>query len=244
MVNNLSGKIAIVTGGAQGIGRAIALEFSAQGASVVVADVKDEAGQATAAECGGLFVHTDVTRVDDVENAVALTVKEFGGLTSVVNDAGIAKFLDFFDIDDEYWDTVNAVNLRGSFFFMRVGARHMRDNGGGSFVNISSMAAKGYRHTSSVAYAASKAGVLGLTRSSAMQLATYNIRVNAICPGIVLTPINSQWLAENPVRIEEIPLGRPCHPEDIANLAAFLASDAANTITGQSWNVDGGLVID
>ena len=240
----LDGKVAIVTGGGQGIGRSIALTMARRGAKVVVVDVKDEGGIATAEECGGIFVHTDVALLHDVETAVSRTIDAYGTIDVLVNNAAITKFVDFFEIDDELWDRTQIVNLRGMFFFMRAAAHHMRDRGGGSIVNISSMAAKGYRYTSSAAYAASKGGVLGLTRAAAMQLAKHSIRVNAICPGIVITPLNEQWLADNPSRVEEIPLGRPCYPHHIAAVAAFLASDAAEVITGQSWNVDGGLTID
>lgn len=241
---DLTGHITIVTGGSQGIGAAIAATFAERGARVVIADVKEEQGRAVASEIGAEYVATDVSVVQDVERAVAYVTQTYGGLNSVVNNAGITKFVDFFDIDDEHWDRVQDVNARSQFFFLRAGARHMRDHGGGAFVNISSMAAKGYRHTSSAAYAASKGAVLGLTRAAAMQLSKYNIRVNAICPGIVITPLNAQWLADNPSRVQEIPLGVPCQPRDIAGLAAFLASEQAAVITGQSWNVDGGLVID
>lgn len=244
MSTELEGKVAIVTGGAQGIGRSIALTLAEQGARVAVVDIKDEGGAATAAECGGIYVHADVAARADVEDAVGKTIDGFGALNILVNNAGITKFVDFFDIDADLWDTTQAVNLRSMFFFMHAAATHMRDHGGGAIVNISSMAAKGYRHTSSAAYAASKGGVLGLTRAASMQLAKYSIRVNAICPGIVITPLNEKWLADNPSRIAEIPLGRPCYARDIAVAAAFLGSDAADTITGQSLNVDGGLTID
>jgi NAD(P)-dependent dehydrogenase (short-subunit alcohol dehydrogenase family) len=244
MNDTMRGKTVIVTGGSQGIGKAIAETMSEQGAAVVVVDIKEDQGREVAEAIGADFVPADVAKAGDVEHAVAHTIAAHGGLDCIVNNAGITKFIDFFEIDDDHWDRMQEVNLRSMFFFMRAGARHMRGNGGGSIVNISSMAAKGYRHTSSAAYAASKGGVLGLTRAGAMQLAKYGIRVNAICPGIVTTPLNAQWLADNPGRIADIPLGVPSHPSDIAAAAAFLASDQAKTITGQSLNVDGGLTID
>ncbi|GEK79152.1 SDR family NAD(P)-dependent oxidoreductase [Agrococcus baldri] len=244
MHHELAGKTVIVTGGAQGIGHAIAELMAQEGARVVVADVKEDQGRAVSAAIGADFVRTDVSDVDDVERLVAHAISEHGGLDVVVNNAGITKFVDFFEIEDEHWDRVQAVNVRSMFFLMRAGARHMKDHGGGAFVNISSMAAKGYRHTSSAAYASSKGGVLGLTRAGAMQLARYGIRVNAICPGIVLSPLNEQWVAEHPEYIGEIPLGIPSLPADIAAAAVFLASDRSRTITAQSLNVDGGLTID
>ncbi len=244
MTAELEGHVTIVTGAAQGIGRAIAETMASRGARVIVADVQREAGEEVAEAIGATFIATDISSVADVENTVAQTIAAHGRIDSVINNAGITKFVDFFEIEDDHWDRIQQVNLRGAFFFMRAAGRHMREQVGGAFVNISSMAAKGYKHTSSAAYAASKGGVIGLTRAGAMQLAKYRIRVNAVCPGIVITPLNAKWLEENPSRIDEIPLGLPCQPVDIAEAAAFLASDRARTITGQSLNVDGGIVID
>jgi 3-oxoacyl-[acyl-carrier protein] reductase len=238
---DLAGRSALVTGGARGIGRSIALTLAQRGARVAVVDTDADLGTSTATQCGGTFIRADVREQSDVAEAVARTLEDFGGLQILVNNAGIARFADFFEVDAELWETILAVNLRGTFLFMSEAALHMRDHGGGSIINIASVSAKGYRHASSVAYAASKAGVLGLTRTAAMQLARYGIRVNAICPGIVQTDLNRGWLADHPDRITEIPLGRACEPEDIAALAAFLSSDAAATTTGQAWNVDGGL---
>jgi len=241
---HLTGHVTIVTGAAQGIGAAIAATFAARGARVVIADINEDEGKAVAKEIGAEFFTTDASNVRDVEAVVDHVTRTYGRLHSIVNNAGITKFVDFFEIDDDHWNRVQDINARSQFFFIRAGARYMRDNGGGAFVNISSIAAKGYRQTSSAAYAASKGAVLGLTRAAAMQLAKYSIRVNAICPGIIITPLNAKWLADNPSRVQEIPLSVPCHPRDIGALAAFLASDQAAVITGQSWNVDGGLTID
>jgi len=242
--STMGGKIVLITGGAQGIGRAIALGMAEAGAHVVVADRDTHLGSEVAAKCGGTFVATDVARRADVDGAVAEAVSQFGALHCLVNNAGVTAFVDFFSIDEDHWDRIHAVNVKGMYFAMRAAALHMRENGGGSIVNIASIAGKGYRHTSSVAYAASKGGVIGLTRAAAMQLAVYGIRVNAICPGIVRTALNADWLSDHPERVDEIPLGLPCEPDDIASLAVYLASEAARRVTGQSWNVDGGLVLD
>jgi NAD(P)-dependent dehydrogenase (short-subunit alcohol dehydrogenase family) len=244
MSSGLNGKQVIVTGGAQGIGRAIAEAMISQGARVSIVDLQAERGSEVAAELGADFYEADVSNVDQVEAVVAAVIARHQRLDSIVNNAGITKFVDFFEIEDDHWDRIQQVNLRSMFFFMRAGARYMKDHGGGSIVNISSMAAKGYRHTSSAAYAATKGGVLGLTRAGAMQLAKHRIRVNAVCPGIVLTPLNAQWLADHPEYVDEIPVGYPCQPGDIAEAVAFLASDRAHAITAQSLNVDGGLSVD
>lgn len=242
---DLSSQVAIVTGAGQGIGAAIAHELAANGATVVVADLESSPGAEVAAACGGSFVATDVADEEQVRRCVESTGRQFGRIDTLVNNAGITRFVDgFFDIDAEHWDAIHAVDARGVFLCMRAAAPHLRNGGGGSIVNISSIAAKGYRHTSSAAYAAAKGAVISLTRSAAMQLGRHGIRVNAICPGITLTSLNATWLEQNPSYLAEVPLGIPTRPEHIAAMVAFLASPAGALITGQSINIDGGLTID
>lgn len=241
----LAGKTAIVTGAGRGIGRGIAEALASCGANVVVVDRDAVAAESVSKAIAGRWKVADVKNADDVSSAVEFARDTFGRIDVVVNNAGITKFVDLFDVSNEFWDEVIDVNLRSMFYFTREAAAVMRqDKVAGSIVNIASIAAKGYRHTSSVAYAASKGGVIGLTRSSAMQLAQYGIRVNAVCPGITLTEMAADWLDKHPERIDEIPLRRPNSTEQIGDAVAFLASDAAGTITAQSWNVDGGLTID
>jgi NAD(P)-dependent dehydrogenase (short-subunit alcohol dehydrogenase family) len=171
-----------------------------------------------------------------------------------VNNAGVTKSLGFFDVTEDDWDRINSVNNRGLFFLMQAAARSMRDAGtGGRIINIASIAGKGYRGTSNVAYAGTKGSVIAMTRISAQQLARFGINVNAICPGVTRTALFDQVIDELVERlggtrdeaearaVRSIPLRRANDPEDIAALAVYLASEAARNVTGQSWNVDGGL---
>jgi NAD(P)-dependent dehydrogenase (short-subunit alcohol dehydrogenase family) len=244
----LAGRVAIVTGGAEGIGVAIARAFVRAGAQVVIADCNMEAGTQAAAENGAAFLPVDVADATQSTQVVKETVARFGRLDILVNNAGLARHIDFFDLGVEDWDRINAVNARGTFFFLQAAARVMIAQGGGSVVNISSCAGKGYRTTSSVAYAASKGAIITMTRTCAARLATGNVRVNAICPGPTMTPMLIRMRENMPDAfaqiVADVPLGRASEPEDIANLALFLASDLASTVTGQSWNVDGGLLND
>ena len=247
----LEGKAAIVSGAASGIGEAIARELSAQGASVLVADIDARAGAAVADAVGGVFACVDVTDKAEVDEAAAVALASFGRIDALVNSAGVTRFIEFFEITEEDWNWINNTNARGTFFFLQAAAAAMKDTGGGSVVNIASIAAKGYRHTSSVAYAASKGAIVALTRAAAIQLAPHSIRVNCICPGITVTPLLDKWLAPSEesrsrwaAMLKEVPLGLPNQPSHIATLAAYLVSDLSETITGQSWNVDGGLTVD
>ncbi|MFD9663569.1 glucose 1-dehydrogenase [Rhodococcus sp. NPDC059968] len=264
----LTGRVAIVTGGGAGIGYAIAARLAAEGARVVIAERDEQYGKSAAAALGVEFTKTDVRHRDSIDEAISFTLSRFGQLDILVNNAGVTRFLDFLDITEGDWDLIQAVNARGVFFFMQAAARVMAEKGqGGAIINIASIAGKGYGSTSSAAYAASKAAVIALTRIGAVQLASDGIRVNAICPGITVThnllgdesgnetdvtPVSKAWSGaetdEGRARfralVQTIPLGRPSRPEDMGSLAAFLASDESASITGQSLNVDGGLVFD
>lgn len=248
MADILNGRVAIVSGAGAGIGLAIARSFAGAGANVVVAEFDQETGEAAAKEVGGVLLRTDVSDPAQIAETVDAVLARFGRLDILVNNAGIARYLDLFDITVADWDAIEAVNARGTFFFLQAAARVMVAQGSGSIVNISSIAGKGYRRTSSVAYAAAKGAVVTMTRTTAARLGPHNVRVNCICPGVTLTPMVERWRQANPEGarevIDDIPLARPNQVEDVANLALFLASDLANTITGQSWNVDGGLVND
>jgi NAD(P)-dependent dehydrogenase (short-subunit alcohol dehydrogenase family) len=247
----LLAKTAIVTGGAAGIGSAIARAMAEAGARVVIADVDDESGKRLANEIGAVYSHTDVSDTSQIASTVASTVQEFGSLDILVNNAGITRHVDLLDVTEDYWDRIHAVNSRGLFFFLQAAAAEMKKQGGGAIVNISSISALGYKLTSSVAYASSKGSVISITRTAAIQLAKYNIRVNAICPGVTLTSILDDWRASSQAAeatyqrmLGEIPLGRPILPEHIAALAVFLASPGAETLTAQTISVDGGLIPD
>ena len=201
-------------------------------------------------------MRTDLAQVSEIEELVNKTVAEFGQIDILVNNAGVTKSLGFFDVTESDWDWMYSVNARGVFFCMQRAAREMAKRKSGKIINIASIAGKGFRGTSNIAYAGTKGAVIAMTRIGASQLARFNINVNAICPGVTRTHMFEYSMAEmtqkRGLSEEEaikrldstIPLGRSNNPEDIANMAAFLASSEADNITGQSFNVDGGLVWD
>lgn len=256
----LDGRIALITGVAAGMGTGIATAFAEAGATVTGVDIDEPAGRAVMEGLGrpdASFVPCDVARVGEGEGVVRHVVDTHGRLDVLVNNAGVTKSLGFFDVTEADWDRINSVNNRGLFFLMQAAARAMRDRGeGGRIINIASIAGKGYRGTSNVAYAGTKGSVIAMTRISAAQLARYGINVNAICPGVTRTALFDQVIDELVDRlggtreeaearaVRSIPLRRANEPADIAALAVYLASDAARNVTGQSWNVDGGLVWD
>jgi NAD(P)-dependent dehydrogenase (short-subunit alcohol dehydrogenase family) len=257
----LKDKIAIVTGAGTGMGKAIALRYAREGAHVVLAEIDAASGQQTAAEVSahdrrGLFVKTDMSKLDDINAMVAKTMETFGQIDILMNNAGVTKRLDFFEVTEADWDWIHSVNAKGLFFCMQAVAREMAKRNYGKIINTASIAGKGFRGTSNIAYAGSKGAVIAMTRIGASQLAKYNINVNAICPGATRTSmydrIMKQILEREGITEEQaaarmdatIPLRRSNTPDDIANMAAFLASEEARNITGQSFNVDGGLMWD
>ena len=237
----LAGKVAIVTGGAGGIGLAMVRRFVAEGARVVVADTDDTAGRAAAAELGDdvAFVATDVSRAEEVQAAVDLAVDRFGGLHVMCNNAGIGGSLrPFLDDDLADFERVMAVNVLGVMVGTQRAARHMAEHGGGAVVNTTSIG--GINAGGGVmAYRASKAAVVHVTRSVAVELAGAGIRVNCIAPAHIPTAINAAFDQALIVDVMQ-PLQRVGTPEDVANAAVFLASDRAAQITGVVLPVDGG----
>lgn len=237
----LTGKIAVVTGAAQGIGRAIAQAFAGAGARVVVADIQEEKGRAVAGDVGGLFVRTDVSDSPSVQNLFAEVDRTYGRVDVLVNNAGIGGFGSMFAEDAEArWHRVLGVNLTGAFLCARHAAPLMKAAGGGSIINISSTRAF-QSEPDTEAYGASKAGLLGLTHALAVSLGRYGIRVNAICPGWIETGDYDQLRPEDHA---QHPAGRVGRPEDITRAALFLADpDQSGFLTGQHVVIDGGMTV-
>ena len=249
----LQGKVAIVTGAGSGIGRAVARLFAQEGAQVVVAERQAAAGEETVAtirQAGGtaLAVAVDVSRPDQVRRLIDQTVAAFGRIDILVNNAGIAgAYKPFQELDEADWDAVLDINLKGQFLCARLAVPVMIQGGGGAVVNISSALAYLALPNCS-AYCASKAGIIGLTKGMALDLARHNIRVNCVLPGSVDTPLMWEGLtAEERIEIEPLaaeaePLGRIAHPDEIARAVLFLVCDDSSFITGTPLAVDGGLL--
>jgi NAD(P)-dependent dehydrogenase (short-subunit alcohol dehydrogenase family) len=251
--NELAGRVAIVTGAGMGIGRACAVALARAGAAVVVADVDADAGTATArqiaAEGRAIFTRTDVSRMADMEAMARAAVEAFGGIDILVNNAARAIGGVVDEIDEATWDTVISTNLTSVWRGMRVCVPVMRARGKGSVVNISSVQAlAGFRGWA--AYAAAKGGINSLTQQAAIDLAPHQIRVNAVAPGTIMTPLNERIFAtvDDPQELidrwnKAHPIGRFGQPEEVAELVLFLASDRSSFITGDIIRVDGGLVV-
>jgi NAD(P)-dependent dehydrogenase (short-subunit alcohol dehydrogenase family) len=250
-MGSLAGKRALITGGASGIGRAMALLFAREGAAVAVADLDEAGGEAVVGmiEDGGgraIFVRCDVTQAQDCRHAVRQTVDELGGLDILVNNAGLIRRATVLDTTEEEWDRVMAVNVKSIFLFSKVAVPVMAQAGGGVIINTASgWGLVGGRRA--VSYCASKGAVVNMTRAMALDHGEQNIRVNCICPGDTDTPMlrdEARQLGEADERfLEEAaqrPLRRIGRPEDIAQAALYLASDAASFITGTALVVDGG----
>jgi NAD(P)-dependent dehydrogenase (short-subunit alcohol dehydrogenase family) len=258
---SLDGKVALVTGAGRGMGRATALALANDGASVAVTDILADAVEETATDVratgqNSVAISADIGDGDDIDRVIADTVSALGRVDILVNNAGVTRYLDIMDITEADWDRIHRVNARGAFFVMQRIARQMIEQGdGGRIVNIASIAGKGYRGTSNAAYAASKGAVLAMTMIAAHQLGRHDINVNAICPGATLTAMGEETMAgraaTSGITMEElaqardarIPIGRANEPEDIAAMARFLSGPGSRNITGQSFNVDGGLVM-
>jgi NAD(P)-dependent dehydrogenase (short-subunit alcohol dehydrogenase family) len=247
-MGRLDGKVAVITGAAGGIGREAALLFSAEGASVCVADMLDDQGEKTAAECrDAVFEHMDVTDTESVQSVLEKTVARYGGIDILYNNAGIMPPDDasILETEPETWERVQAVNTRGVYLCCKHGIPHLLDRGGGSVINVASFVALIGAATSQIAYTASKGAVLSMTRELAVEFARRGVRVNALCPGPVETPLLMHLFESDPAAYERrrvhLPMGRLARPVEIARAALFLASDDSSYVTGSTSLVDGGI---
>ena len=260
----LQDKIVLVTGAGAGIGRATALAMAAAGATIAAADIDLAAAERTAAEAAtnarrAIAIEADCGDVASIDRMVARAVAEFGRLDVIVNNAGVTRYAPIMELGEADWDRIHRVNAKGVFFCLQRAARemiaqHQRGEGGGRIINIASISGRGYPGASNAAYAASKGAVIALTKTAAQQLGPHDINVNAICPGVTRTELGARnavaRAAERGITIAQlqaeqdaqIPIRRANTPEDIAAMAVFLASPGARNITGQAYNVDGGLV--
>ncbi|MBN1369469.1 MAG: SDR family oxidoreductase [Dehalococcoidaceae bacterium] len=254
---NLSGKVAVVTGAAMGIGKAIAARLAEAGASVVIADINPEAAQKTAEELindgyKAAHVQSDASKIEDAERTISQAVDVFGDVDILVNNAGIYPFTPAIDMTEAIWDKTIDINLKGTMFFCQAAARAMKDRGhGGKIINIASIDA--FRPTGNVAhYDASKGGVVMLTKALAKEWASLGILVNAVAPGSIATPGTSASItglsdekkaALTRAFLEKIPLGRMGEPDDIAKIVLFLAGPAADYMVGAIIIADGGYLV-
>jgi meso-butanediol dehydrogenase / (S,S)-butanediol dehydrogenase / diacetyl reductase len=248
----LDGRITLITGAGSGIGRGIAQVLAREGADLVLTDIDIGAAQAAVDELGGLALKHDVTSWDSTKSVVQRVLDEKGRIDVLVNNAGVSKSVPFHELDEAEWDRVNDINAKGVFLTTRAVVPHMMERRSGAIISISSMVGK-EAIPFFVHYCASKFAVIGITQGLAKELAPYDINVNAVCPGVVRTPL---WeplldqLSENKgisrdeawqEFVDGIPLARPQEPEDIGEVVAFLASERARNMTGQGINVTGGM---
>ncbi|MFE3321977.1 glucose 1-dehydrogenase [Nocardia sp. NPDC059195] len=239
-MGRLAGKVAVISGGARGMGAAHARRFVAEGASVVIGDVLDDEGAAVAKELGDAvaYRHLDVREPEQWTAIVAAAVEEFGGLHVLVNNAGIVNGNLLADFALDEWQRILDINLTGTFLGMRAAIPAMKDAGGGSIVNISSV--EGMRGSPGLhGYTATKFAVRGLTKSAALELAPHGIRVNSVHPGMISTPMTEGI----PADFLQIPLARAAEPDEVSTLVAYLASDESSYSTGAEFVVDGGLTV-
>jgi NAD(P)-dependent dehydrogenase (short-subunit alcohol dehydrogenase family) len=247
MTERFSGRTAVVTGGGSGIGLATVRRLASEGAYVVVGDIDAGPGQAAATEVGGLFVHTDVTVESEVEALFVAAVDTYGSVDIAFNNAGISPPEDdsILDTGIDIWRRVQEVNLTSVYLCCKAAIPHMQRQGKGAIVNTASFVAVMGSATSQISYTASKGGVLAMTRELGVQFAREGIRVNALCPGPVDTPLLQELFAADPERAQRrlvhVPMGRFAKAEEIAATVAFLASDDASFITASAFLVDGGI---
>ena len=244
---NFDGKVALVTGGATGMGRSASILFARHGAKVVVADINEAATQTVESIKGeggeAAFVRTDVSKATDVQKLIASAVDRYGGLHCAFNNAGILPAMaTLADTEESAFDQTFAVDVKGVFLAMKYEIQHMLKSGGGAIVNNASIAGM-IAEAGISAYVAAKHAVIGLTKAAAVEYAPHGIRINALAPGLVETPMTKAWF-DNPAMREfflrNSPIGRFAKPEEMANVVLFLCSDLASFAVGQAFVIDGG----
>lgn len=247
MAGRLEGRVAVITGGCSGIGLATARRFAAEGARVVIGDIDDVHGPQIADELGGAFACTDVTDKDSVDALFALADSSYGSVDVAFNNAGISPADDdsILTTGLDAWRRVQEVNLTSVYLCCKAALPYMLDQGRGSIINTASFVAVMGAATSQISYTASKGGVLALSRELGVQFARRGVRVNALCPGPVNTPLLTELFAKDPERaarrLVHIPMGRFADPDEIASAVLFLASDDSSFITASQFLVDGGI---
>jgi NAD(P)-dependent dehydrogenase (short-subunit alcohol dehydrogenase family) len=246
-MNRLANKVCVITGAGGGMGADAAVLFAEEGAQVAVADVDGAAAEKVAAEVGGLAVQVDVSDESSVQRMYLAAAERFGGIDVLYNNAGISPADDasILDTDLEAWERVQAVNTRGIYLCCKHGIQHLLERGGGSVINVASFVALVGAATSQISYTASKGAVLSLSKELGVQFARQGVRVNALCPGPVETPLLLRIWSESPGaaerRLVHVPMGRLAQPREIVNAALFLASDESSYVNAATFVVDGGL---
>ncbi|HKU55672.1 MAG TPA: glucose 1-dehydrogenase [Gaiellaceae bacterium] len=247
MAGRLEGKVCVITGGGGGMGADAAVRFAEEGAEVVVADVDGAAAEVVAGEVGGFAIQVDVSDESSVRTLYAAAGERFGGIDVLYNNAGISPADDgsILETGLAAWERVQAVNTRGVYLCCKHGIPHLLERGGGSVINVASFVALVGAATSQISYTASKGAVLSLSKELGVQFARQGIRVNALCPGPVETPLLLRIWGETPGaaerRLVHLPMGRMAQPREIVNAALFLASDESSYVNAATFVVDGGL---
>jgi NAD(P)-dependent dehydrogenase (short-subunit alcohol dehydrogenase family) len=247
MAGRLEGKVCVITGAGGGMGADAAIRFNEEGAKIVVADVDADAAEKVAGEVDGLAVQVDVSDEASVKSMYAAAAERFGGIDVLYNNAGISPADDdsILDTSLEAWERVQAVNTRGVYLCCKHGIPHLLERGVGSVINVASFVALVGAATSQISYTASKGAVLSLSKELGVQFARQGVRVNALCPGPVETPLLLRIWSETPGaaerRLVHVPMGRMAKPREIVNAALFLASDESSYVNAATFVVDGGL---